>query len=43
MTPKEGGQTIRGRGKFLSILKKQADGSWKFAIDCFNDNTPPNL
>jgi len=41
MTPKEGGQAISGSGKFLSILQKQADGSWKFAIDCFNDNAPP--
>jgi uncharacterized protein (TIGR02246 family) len=40
MTPKEGGQSISGRGKFLSILEKQKDGSWKFAIDCFNDNAP---
>lgn len=38
MTPKEGGQAIRGSGKFLTILRKQADGSWKLAIDCFNDN-----
>ena len=38
MTPKEGGRAIIGSGKFLSILKKQADGSWKFAVDCFNDN-----
>jgi uncharacterized protein (TIGR02246 family) len=41
MTPKEGGRTISGSGKFLSIIAKQADGSWKFAIDCFNDNKPP--
>lgn len=41
MTPKEGGRTISGSGKFLSILARQADGSWKFAIDCFNDNAPP--
>jgi uncharacterized protein (TIGR02246 family) len=41
MTPKEGGRAITGSGKFLSILKKQTDGSWKFAIDCFNDNSAP--
>ena len=42
MTPKEGGRAIIGSGKFLSIYKKQEDGSWKFAIDCFNDNAPPD-
>ena len=28
-------------GKFLSILKRQADGVWKFHIDCFNSNVDP--
>lgn len=23
-------------GKFLSILKKETDGSWKILVDCFN-------
>ncbi|MDJ0751882.1 MAG: SgcJ/EcaC family oxidoreductase [Ardenticatenaceae bacterium] len=23
-------------GKFLAILEKQIDGSWKIAVDCFN-------
>lgn len=41
LTPKEGGETVRGEGKFLTILDRQADGSWKIAIDCFNDNAPP--
>ena len=41
MTPKEGGEAITGSGKFLTILQKQEDGEWKFAIDCFNDNAPP--
>ena len=38
MTPKEGGETSSLSGKFLDILKKQADGSWKMAIDCHNYN-----
>lgn len=42
MTPREGGAAITGSGKFLTILKKQEDGAWKFAIDCFNDNAPPD-
>ena len=28
----------RTDGKFLSILKRQKDDSWKFYIDCFNSN-----
>jgi ketosteroid isomerase-like protein len=27
-------------GKFLTILEKQIDGSWKIAVDCFNHNPP---
>lgn len=38
MTPKEGGETMKLWGKFLDILVKQADGSWKIAIDCQNYN-----
>lgn len=38
LTPKEGGRTLSGTGKFLTILHKQPDGAWKIAIDCFNDN-----
>lgn len=38
LTPKEGGETISGTGKFLTILTRQTDGSWKIAVDCFNDN-----
>ena len=40
MTPKEGLETKSYSGKFLDILEKQVDGSWKIAIDCFNYNTP---
>lgn len=41
LTPKQEGKTIKGNGKYLSILAKQADGSWKFSRDCFNNNAPP--
>ncbi len=41
MTPKEGGDTMEVAGKFLTILEKQADSSWKLAIDCFNYDAPP--
>jgi len=34
--PKEGGESIATGGKFLTILEKQASGSWKIAVACFN-------
>ena len=36
MTPMQGGQTRSFSGSFLDIVVKQADGSWKIAIDCHN-------
>jgi uncharacterized protein (TIGR02246 family) len=36
VTPKEGGDTMTLKGNFLTIFAKQADGSWRIAIDCFN-------
>jgi ketosteroid isomerase-like protein len=42
LTPKEGGETSTSSGKALTIFKRQADGSWKVYIDCFNyDASPP--
>ncbi|MHA1925626.1 MAG: YybH family protein [Candidatus Thorarchaeota archaeon] len=43
LTPKAGGETIDAMpdGKVLTILRKQSDGSWKIAYDCFNSNLPP--
>lgn len=38
MTPKTGGETTHYSGKFLDILEKQVDGTWKIAIDCHNYN-----
>ena len=43
MTPKERGETKSYSGKFLDILEKQADGSWKIAIDCFNLSRKPTV
>ena len=40
MTPKDGGDTKNYSGKFLDILEKQVNGSWKIAIDCHNYDTP---
>ncbi len=41
MTPKAGGKKIEGTGKFMNILRKQADGSWKYAQAIFNYDKPP--
>ncbi len=40
VTPITGGDSIEEVGKYLSILQRQADGSWKYALDCFNSNEP---
>jgi uncharacterized protein (TIGR02246 family) len=40
MVAKEDGKTTSYSGKFLDILVKQADGTWKIAIDCHNYNEP---
>ncbi len=31
----------RTDGKFLSILKRQKNDTWRFHIDCFNSNLDP--
>jgi ketosteroid isomerase-like protein len=43
ITPKAGGETISlmPDGKYLTILKRQPDGSWKISHDCYNSNVPP--
>jgi len=43
MTPKAGGETIDAMpdGKALTLYKRQSDGSWKIAYDCFNSSVPP--
>ena len=38
---KSGGETAFADGKFLTILKKQNDGTWKIYCDCFNSSVPP--
>lgn len=40
MAQRQGGETDICSGKFLDILEKQVDGSWKIAIDCHNYSTP---
>ena len=36
----EDGKPVVDRGKYLTVWKKQADGSWKVAADMFNTNLP---
>ena len=40
MTPVNGGEPQKIDGKFITILKKQTDGSWKIWRDIWNNNTP---
>jgi ketosteroid isomerase-like protein len=40
-TPKAGGDTRTYRGKYLVILLRQPDGSWKKYNDCTNDDPAP--
>jgi ketosteroid isomerase-like protein len=39
--PKAGGPESLFDGKFLTVFKRQPDGSWKIYRDCFNSNVPP--
>ena len=37
--PKDGGDKAEFEGKYLTIFKRQADGSWRIYRDCFNPNS----
>jgi uncharacterized protein (TIGR02246 family) len=41
MTPKAGGESLYMDAKDMSIMQRQADGSWKIYWDCWNSNVPP--
>jgi uncharacterized protein (TIGR02246 family) len=43
IVPKSGGKTKTYAGKFLDVLEKQLDGSWKIAIDCHSYNKPVEI
>ena len=36
----EGGPERTERGKYLVVLTRQADGSWKLAVDIWNSDSP---
>ena len=40
LTPKEGGVPTPVDGKYMTILQRQPDGSWKIYRDIFNSNVP---
>jgi ketosteroid isomerase-like protein len=41
-TPKaKGPPPIEDEGKFVEILKRQPDGSWKYLVDMYSPNSPP--
>ena len=41
LMPKGGGRPVTIDGKYMTILARQPDGSWKIHRDIFNSNTPP--
>jgi ketosteroid isomerase-like protein len=36
----EGGQALIDTGKYLVVMKRQADGPWKVAVDIWNSDLP---
>lgn len=41
LTPKERGDPLHVDGKYMTILSRQSDGSWKIHRDIFNSNAAP--
>jgi len=41
LTPKAGGPSTTLNGKWMDILKRQSDGSWKIYRDCIVMDAPP--
>lgn len=39
--PKAGGKAISDRGKYLVVLQRQNDGSWRWFRDIDNSDSPP--
>ncbi len=40
-TPKAaGGAPLHDEGKFLEVMRKQPDGSWRYAVDMYSSNLP---
>jgi uncharacterized protein (TIGR02246 family) len=43
LTPKSGGDPIRGTSKWMTFLQRQPDGSWKIVSDIWNRDHPNPL
>ncbi len=41
ISPKAGGETVEEHGKIMIICQKQPDGSWLWAHEIWNRNSPP--
>ena len=42
LTPKEGGDRVQIDGKYMTILRRQSDGSWKITLEMFNSSNTAN-
>lgn len=36
----QGGAALHDEGKFLEILRRQADGTWRYAVDMYSSDLP---
>ena len=41
MTDKDTGQKTEEKSKWVTVFKKQPDGSWQAVADIFNNDVPP--
>jgi uncharacterized protein (TIGR02246 family) len=41
LVPKDGGEPIASTSKYINILERQPDGTWKTTHDIWNANEPP--
>jgi uncharacterized protein (TIGR02246 family) len=41
MTDPKTKKVLTGKGKYVTVYKKQADGSWKAVADIWNEDAPP--
>ena len=41
LTPNGDGEPIENNGKWLKVLNRQPDGSWKFSRNIWNSDNPP--
>ena len=40
LTPKDGGEAVSSTSKYINLLEKQSDGTWKTTHDIWNANAP---